>query len=483
MNCDGSSMNEEMDLRLEVEAISREVCSGSLIDFVSESMDGYKAGWVHHEVCEKLEQFIKDVIAEKNPRLGKFLPPGSGKSFLSSERFPAWVLGRAPWLQFIVSSYGASLADDFSGNTLDLCRGEYFRGVFPKFKLGRKQTFKEWKTSKGGAYRSAGIGGPITGKRAHVFVIDDPFKDWMEAMSQKQRDTVWNWYQSVAYTRLHPGGGILMIQTRWHHDDLAGRVMDAMDKMPDADKWKIVSYPAIAETDEVHRKKGEALHPERYSLPLLTSIMANLASKIWTSLYQQRPSEQEGTEFKRRHFRFFRHSPIINRIVISVDANFKAAETTDNVSIQVIGEGEEGNYYLLDNVTKNMGFLDTCKEIDKLLKVYPASTLLIEEAANGMAIIDTMVRKYENLNVVGLNPLGGKVARARAMVHVVEGGHFYVWENGEWKETYLDEMCTFPFGAYDDQVDATTQAINYLMGNTDEGQGLTIYTATSYSRR
>ena len=408
-----------------------------------------------------------------------FMPPRHGKSFIASERFPTWVIGKCPEIEVKCCSYGAELANDFSRHALDLVESDYYMQVFPRTKLSkRRKKLSHWETKKGGGYGSTGIGGALTGKGAHILVIDDPFKDWKVALSENAREDCWNWYQSTAYTRLAPGGGVLVIQTRWHYDDLSGRLLEKQ-KEKGADQWEILSFPAIADKPEKHRKVGEALHPERFSLDALNNIKANQAHKIWISLYQQKPAEEEGNEFKRADFRYYESPPEITRIIISVDATFKDAETCDNVSVTVWGDAFP-DFYMLENITKQAGFTETCAIIDKLYKDYPGAVLLIEEEANGAAIIETMTRKYPG--VIAVHPIGGKVARARAMAHVVEGHNLFVPKWVRWVPDYIDEMCAFPFGKNDDQVDSTTQAVNYMLGK-EEILGIEIHPQKTYSRR
>lgn len=205
-----------------------------------------------------------------------------------------------------------------------------------------------------------------------------------------------------------------------------------------------------------------------------------MGTKVWTSLFQQRPSAEEGEEFKKAWFKHYVNPPEIFRIVISVDAAFKEEETNDQVSVQVWGDANP-DFYLLENITNHMGFSATCEVIDMLIEKLPeAPTILIEDKANGSAIIETMMRKYPG--VIAVNPLGGKLSRARAITGIAEAGNIHIPKYAAWKEDYLDELCAFPFGKYDDQVDATTQALNYLLGN-EEGGDFEVYTKASYSRR
>ena len=229
-----------------------------LLPFVERFNPEYNAGWVHKDICRRLEQFSKDVVDKKSPRLMLFMPPRHGKSTLASVAFPAWHMGRNPDHEFISCSYSGSLAMGFSRKVRQLLREPTYKTAFKTRLDPDSQSAEAWLTTAGGGYVAAGVGGGITGKGAHILVIDDPVKNRDDAESQNNRDSNWDWYTSTAYTRLAPGGGVLVILTRWHDDDLAGRLLRAGTE--GGDEWEVVSYPAIAEEDEQFRQAGEALH-------------------------------------------------------------------------------------------------------------------------------------------------------------------------------------------------------------------------------
>jgi hypothetical protein len=212
------------------------------------------AGWVHKDICRRLEQFSKDVVEKKSPSLCCLCRRVHGKSTLASIAFPAWHLGRNPDHEFISCSYSGSLAMGFSRKVRQLLREPTYKTAFSTRLDPDSQSAEAWLTTAGGGYVAAGVGGGITGKGAHILVIDDPVKNRDDAESQNNRDSNWDWYTSTAYTRLAPGGGVLVILTRWHDDDLAGRLLKAGTE--GGDQWTVVSYPAIAEEDEAVPKSG-----------------------------------------------------------------------------------------------------------------------------------------------------------------------------------------------------------------------------------
>lgn len=275
----------------ERELAQRALCRRKLLPFIRKFNKSYEAGWVHRDICERLERFVKDVEDGKSPRLMLFMPPRHGKSEISSKNLPAWVLGKHPEWELIAASYAVSLPIGFSRKIQSMLEDPYYQILFPETKLHPKAQSAEYWMTDGyeGAYVASGTTGGITGKGAHILIIDDPVKDSEEADSDSQRDKVWDWWGSTAKTRLAPGGGVLVIQTRWHDDDLSGRLLLQMkelreeyealkanvrDRMrmmdpesdefaeaaeelelyeeeeKEIDQWQVVRYPAIAEEDE-----------------------------------------------------------------------------------------------------------------------------------------------------------------------------------------------------------------------------------------
>ena len=206
---------------------------------------------MHEDICRRLERFSQQVEDGLSPRLMLLMPPRHGKSELASRMFPSWHLGRFPDHEFIACSYNVSLAMSFSRKVKEVMSDPVYQGIFETRLHPDFQAAEEWAISgHRGGYVAAGVGGGITGKGAHVLTIDDPIKNAEEAASADLREKLWEWYTSTAYTRLAPGGGVLIIQTWWHDDDLAGRVQQAMNDDPEADQFEVVKYPAIAEADE-----------------------------------------------------------------------------------------------------------------------------------------------------------------------------------------------------------------------------------------
>jgi len=346
------------------ETAKRELSRRRLINFIMRFNPNYKPGWVHKLICAKLEFFSRAVYLELAPRSLFFMPPRLGKSEIASKNFPAWHLGHHPDHEIIAASYAVSLPMGFSRKIKQLLENPAYKSMFPGVTLNPKaQATEGWYTTKGGGYVPAGVGLGITGKGAHVLIIDDPVKDMQEADSETVRNNVWDWWDSTAETRLSPGGGVLGIQTRWNDDDWSGRLltqeMEALREIEeqrneiiamlekakedrlkslqidmlteqlhevdrsveDVVRWDVLSLPALAEHDEFAtddgqllyervpgskpvRKKDEALHPERYNEAFFKRKRKSSQPRIWSALYQQNPVPDSGVYFKDTMFRY-----------------------------------------------------------------------------------------------------------------------------------------------------------------------------------
>lgn len=274
--------------------------------------EGYQSNWHTELICDALERVLKGEI--------RFLfieaPPRHSKSIHVSQLFPAYVVGKNKDDSVIVASYSGDLATDHGRETRNLIDSKRYQNLFAT-RLAQDSSAKgKWNTNGKGAYNAVGVGGSITGKGAEFFVIDDPFKDREEADSQIVRESRWKWLRSVARTRLSPKGAMIIMHTRWHEDDIIGRLTDGEDKEPWVDyfdylknglgeaKWVRLTLKAIATEDEVYRKTGEALWPTRYPLEELQDIKASLGPYEWSALYQQLPVDEENREFKKEWFKY-----------------------------------------------------------------------------------------------------------------------------------------------------------------------------------
>ena len=448
-----------------------------LADFTLYTYPTYLMGWFHKEVCEALDKFLEDVLAKKSPRLILTAPPRHGKSELVSRRFPAFAFGRCPDLQIIATSYGADLAQRFNRDVQRIIDDDTYRTLFPETTLNGRNVRTDSRNAfirtsdlfeivdHKGAYRSCGVGGGITGTGADILIIDDPIKDRAEANSPTVRSNVYDWYTSTAYTRLSPGGGVIVMNTRWHERDLTGQLLEKMQS-EDGDTWQVINYPAIAEHDEPHRKTGEPLHAERYPLEALNRIRAAVGERDWAALYQQHPVPEGGGLFKEQWIQYYRQADLpskFDKLVTSWDMTFKDGAGSDYVVGQVWGRAG-AKFYLLDQVRGQMDFVKTKAAFVSLAEKWPhAVRKLVEDKANGPAIISELRDKVAG--IIPITPKESKEARAYAVSTLWEAHNVYIPDPQEAKwvgRDFVPELLSFPAGAHDDQVDAMTQALSDL---------------------
>jgi predicted phage terminase large subunit-like protein len=407
----------------------------------------------HHQlIVDRLEAVERGEIT----RLMIFMPPRHGKSLLGTQLFPAWFLGRHPDRSIITTSYSQELSDDFGRQVRNLVSDPIHRAIFPEFRLADDSTsMRRFNTTAGGSYYAVGRGGSITGRGAHLLLIDDPLKDAEEARSEVIRRALHEWFSSVAYTRLQPDGAVVLISTRWHEDDLAGRLL-----REDPKSWVVLCLPAIAEVDESFRRAGDALWPEKYSRAALENIRAVIGGSAWASLYQQRPAAAEGAIFKREWWRYFRERPLFKRIVQSWDTAFKTGAENDFSACTTWGVADSG-YYLLWFWRGKVEFPQLKRCMNWLAQEWKPNQILVEDRASGQSLIQEL-RYASALPVIPMRADKDKLARAEAITPLIEAGKVFLPESAPWLNDYVDELAAFPNGVHDDAVDSTTQALNYI---------------------
>jgi predicted phage terminase large subunit-like protein len=287
-------------------------------------------------------------------------------------------------------------------------------------------------------------------------LIDDPIKDREESNSETVRNSLHDWFASVAYTRLTPNGAVIIIQTRWHEDDLAGWLL----REHASEKWDVLSLPAIAEQDESFRQEGDALWPGRFPLEALNRTRQVVGSAAWASLYQHRPAAAEGAIFKRGWWRSYREVPIFSQVVQSWDTAFKKGAESCFSVCTTWGLAENG-YFLLNVWRGRVEFPELRRMLIALADQWKPTAILVEDRASGQSLLQEL-KSATTLPVLPVRVDSDKVSRAQAVTPLIEAGRVFVPEFAPWLADYIDEMAAFPTGNYDDAVDSTTQALNYF---------------------
>lgn len=436
----------------------------NLIDFSILTHPRYETNWHHEVIASALEDVERGTI----DRLIIMVPPRHGKSELASIRFPAWFLGRNATKEIITASYSADLAIDFGAKTRSLIEDEQYQSIFDLRLKQDERAKAKWLTQKGGGYTSVGIGGPLTGRGAHVLIIDDPIKNREEAESEVYRNKVWSWYTSTAYTRLEKGGAVILILTRWHMDDLAGRILAS----PDAKRWTVISLPAIALRDEEYRKQGEALWPEKYDLTELGNTKQVIGTYDWSSLYQQTPILSENQEFK-PHFFKKRTQEEVDRLntrkFLTIDTAISKEASADFTGF-CDNSIDSQNFWNLKAWKMKVGPKDLIDILFTLHEKRSYEKIGIEKTIYLQAIKpfldDEMRKRNKFLPVVDLeHNQRAKEVRIRGLIPRYESGS--IFHIGNECADLEEELMTFPLGVHDDVADAAAYQLQIAQGGSN----------------
>ena len=444
----------------------REMCRRRLLPYIMKVNTTYQPGWVHRLICAKLEKFAQDIVDKKSPRLMLFMPPRHGKSEIASRTFPAWYLGKNPSHEVIACSYASSLAMKFSRKARQLAREPEYKNIFGVELDADQQSAENWLTTEGGGYMPAGVQGPVTGNGAHLGIIDDPIKNRAEAESATVRESIKDWYTSTFYTRLAPGGGVLVILTRWHDDDLAGwQLKEMFDGR--GDDWDVVKFPAIATEDEAFRNKGEALHPERYPIEALKRIERVIGQRDFSALYQQNPVADEGSYFTRDMFKYYRtmELPPHEEMTFYTAWDFAIGknEANDYTVGITIGFDRQERIFVTDI---QRGRWDAYEIVERILDtwvIWQSEQVGMERGQISMALGPHLERRIAERNMYGF-PLSDetqlrtgkadKQVRARSIQGRMRQGKVFFPEDATFTPDLVNELLRFPSGLHDDQVDA-----------------------------
>ena len=411
-----------------------------LIPFTEYTNHAYEPAPPHSEIAEKLEAVERGEI----DRLMIFMPPRHGKSELASRRFPAWYMGRNPQKQIIAASYNSDLASDFGREVRNIIRTNEFSRLFNVKLAEDSRAAGRWNTDAGGAYVAAGVGTAVTGRGAHILLIDDPVKDREEAESELRRETIWNWYTSTAYTRLMPGGAVILIQTRWHEDDLGGRLLEAENN--GGDKWVKVNLPAI--------KDGQALWPERYNVDALKRIKAAIGPRDFEALYQQNPTPDDGTFFLRDWFKRHDDAPAKGHIYITSD--YAVTEDGGDWTAHLVWNYHEDTLTLIDGWTGQTSADVWIEELLRLFKQHKPLCYFGEAGVIVKAVKPMLTRRMNELRVFArtewIPSISDKPTRARAFQARAAMGKVSLPKT-DLGEKVLNQLLSFPAGKHDDLVD------------------------------
>lgn len=448
-------------------------------------MPSYIVGSMHHKICEKLEQVERGELK----RLMIFTPPRHGKSELVSKRLESWMLGRNPGKQIISASYGADLASDFGRDVRNIVASAEFKTLFPEVKLAEdSQSKNRWHTNHGGSYVSAGVGSAITGRGADLLNIDDPVKDRAEAESSTVRDGVWDWYKSTAYTRLMPGAAVILTMTRWHEDDLAGRLLES--EKSGGDKWEVLCLPAFDE-------QNKALWPERYDENALSNIRSAIGEREFGALYQQNPKPDGSSFFDVSNVlengRPIEMPPFCDAVFAVIDTAVKTGAKHDGTAVifKAITKAQEYKIVVLDwdilqieGASLEIWLPSVYEKLENFSRdhkaIYGSLGIWIEDKASGMILLQQARNRGWNVHAIDSKLTSvGKDERAISVSGYIHQKRVRFSRNAYEKVTVykgssanhaLKQIFGFRLGVkdqQDDMLDAFVYGVAIALGNED----------------
>jgi predicted phage terminase large subunit-like protein len=457
--------------RLQQEA-TRRLAREYFLPFVKYTKKDYQAERVHKYVAKRLQQFVEDCEQKRAPRLIFKMPPQHGKSEQGSRRLPGWILGRNPRWRIGLMSYGADWARRLARDARDVFTSEEYQEVFPGLELDPSSTaVDDWALTRkcgGGGMTAVGRDGAITGRSLEVLIVDDPVKNQTDADSDTERELTWaNW--TGFRNRVQHGGGVLIVATQWHHDDLIGRLLQWAKDHPDADQYEVINLTALAEEgDPLERALGEALAPSRYDVADLLKLKASMPDRDWQALYCGRPSAEEGAIFNREWFQLEDDPHAPGFIFQTADTAYSLKTTADYSVIQT-WRREKNAYRLLDVYRARCELPELKRQMQRLAREWKPLAIWVEDIGSGKSLIQEL-REQTMLPVLAWKPDRDKVSRAHAVTPLFAAGKVRFPKWAPWLSAYLTELENFPLAAHDDQVDATTMALTL---HAEEEQPLT----------
>lgn len=453
-------MSTKIQLSKEDQSIFFGSASKDLIDFCIAMDRNYDPQWFHEEIAKALMKVARREIT----RLIIEMPPRHGKSELTTINFPAFYLGMAPQDEIITASYSGDLAQKFGGRCRDVMNNPTYKRIFPSVELRQDTQAKDyWRTNQGGGYMSVGVGGAATGSGADIFLIDDPIKNREEADSEVYRDKIWEWYTNVARTRLEKNGAVIIIMTRWHADDLVGRVLER--QKGGSEPWTRITFPAVAEVNDRFRDIGDTLWPGKYSQEDMKAIRNDVGERAWFALYQQTPIATE-TQVFRPEWLKKEYEPkdlegrVLNRYA-TIDTADTDKEGADYIGVTIVDWDSENNWYFHRIKRYRLNILGLVELIfniwtgDKPLKIGIEKKSfedqlkpLIDERSEETGIYPVIVElmhggRRKEARIIGA--LQGRFERGKI---------FFKKDASDDTDAFKRESFDFPKGKNDDLIDA-----------------------------
>lgn len=435
-----------------------------LIEFCKAMQPDYKVG-KHHRI---LADLLMQLAEGRQDRVCVNIPPRHGKSQLVSIYFPAWFIGKYPNKKVLMVSHTTDLAVDFGRKVRNLIDTDTYRKIFPTVTLAAdSKSAGRWNTNVGGEYFACGVGSALAGRGADLLLVDDPHNEQDIINGNFDVfDKAYEWFTYGARTRLMPGGRVAIIQTRWHLDDLTGRVLKDMSLNEAADQYEVVEFPAILEVKKDGKVTEKALWPEFFDLDALSRTKASMPLFQWNAQYQQNPTAEEAALVKREWWKVWKKEdpPSCEYIIMSLDAAAESHNRADFTALTTWGVffNEEASAYhiiLLNSIKRRVEFPELKRLAYEEYTEWEPDSFIVEKKSSGVALYQELRRM--GVMVQEFTPhrgTGDKMARLNSVADIVQSGLVWVPET-RWAEELVEEVAGFPFVSHDDLVDATVMVL------------------------
>ena len=454
------------------ELLARRKARANLQEFICYLNPDYIVSDFSRAVCSSVDDFIDDMMSGRRPVLILGAPPQHGKSDIVSRYLPAYFFGRFPDFRVAGLSYGKDLATDMNRDVQRVMMSDEYHNLFPDSCLNKKRVVTVEVEAKRnsetfeivghkGSYVSQGVGGPLTGKRVDLGIIDDPIKNATEALSPTTKQAVWNWYVSTFLTRLSKTSGHIVMATRWATDDLSGQIEKNNPRA------RVLKFPAI-NTD------GEALVPDLHPVEKLLETKATMTDYFWSAMYQQSPVIMGGGIFKDEWWGYYSAPPSIQFRIIYVDTAQKTKQQNDYSVLQCWGKTKQGQLVLLDMIRDKWESPELILHARAFYNKHKAVTgmgvlraMKVEDKVSGTSLIQTLRR--EGIPVVPIPRTTDKITRAMDAAPLVASGNVLLPQDAPWLSDFLSEARAFPNATHDDTVDPMMDAV---IDNLSGGPGM-----------